>query len=199
MKKVITVLLYLAIAPSMAHAQVFRIGPRVGAGIAQIKRQKSTNSTTQESQKPLGPPRIGLGYQLGAFTRLSLPMLYIQPEVLITGARIKFGHEDDTFSLHFTKLDVPALVGISFLGCFRAQLGPVFSWLLYAKEEKNNVKKHYSNVTVGGQAGIGIDLANIIIDLKYERSFSRFGDKIADNDTKHGYDLLLLSVGFNML
>ena len=199
MKKVITVLLYLAIAPSMTHAQVFRIGPRVGAGIAQIRRQKSTNSTTQESQKPLGPPRIGLGYQLGAFTRLSLPMLYIQPEVLITGAKIKFGHEDDTFSLHFTKLDVPALVGISFLGCFRAQLGPVFSWLLYAKEEKNNVKKHYSNVTVGGQAGIGMDLANIIIDLKYERSFSRFGDKIADNDTKHGYDLLLLSVGFNML
>ena len=66
-------------------------------------------------------------------------------------------------------------------------------------QRDQEVTKHYSNVIVGGQAGIGMDLANIIIDLKYERSFSRFGDKIADNDTKHGYDLLLLSVGFNML
>lgn len=183
-------------ANSWAHATIFSIGPRIGASTFEVKINSSEGSTAHETLRP----QSGWGYHVGLFTRFDLRAIYIQPELLFTGSSAKFSPGNKAFTLSFNKLDVPAMVGCHFLGVFRAQLGPVFSWLFRAMEGNKKVKEHYcSPIVMGWQGGLGVDIWNMVIDLKYEGNLSRFGDQIAGMNTKHGYALWMLSVGFNML
>jgi len=45
---------------------------------------------------------------------------------------------------------------------------------------------------------VGVDVWNVLIDLKYEGTLSRFGDKIAGIRTNHGHALWSLGVGFKI-
>ena len=139
------------------------------------------------------------GYHVGFFTRFDLVAFHIQPEVLFTGASVQAKQRNGVFKLGFTKLDIPAMLGLSLLEVFRVQIGPVFSWLLSATEGNKDVKEHYSNMTTGWQAGLGVDIWKVCIDLKYEGSLSRFGDEIAGINTNHGHTMWMLSIGVNML
>lgn len=139
------------------------------------------------------------GYHVGVFTRLDLFTFYVQPEVLLTGYGAKFSKNNKVLQLGFTQLSIPAMVGRSFFRVFRAQIGPVFSLLLSAKEGEKDVKDHYSNTTIGWQGGLGFDAWKMVIDLKYEGNLSRFGSTIAGTRTNHRYALWILSVGVNIL
>lgn len=195
MKRVIIALLCFTISTSWAHANIFSIGPRIGLSVSQVKVNPPEGSTAHETLQL----KDGWGYHLGIFTRFDLFAVYIQPEVLITGSGAKFSQGNKEFKLSFNKLDVPAMVGLSFLGFVRAQLGPVFSLLISATEGETDVKNYYNRFTVGWQGGLGVDIWNMVIDLKYEGSLSSFGEKIAGIDTKHGHALWMLSLGFNIL
>lgn len=181
---------------SLAHANIFSMGPRIGASTFEVKINPPEGSTAHETLRL----QRGWGYHLGLFTRFDLLTFYIQPELLFTRSSAKFSPGNEALKLSFNKLDVPAVVGFHFLGVFRAQLGPVFSLLFRAIEGNKKVKEHYcSPIIVGWQGGLGVDIWNMVIDLKYEGNLSRFGDQIAGIDTKHGYALWMLSVGFNIL
>lgn len=195
MKRVITALFAFLITTSVAHATVFNLGPRLGGSISHLKVGLDKDSPEYEALNL----KSGLGYHLGIFARFSLSPLYIQPELLFSGAGAKF---DNTFSketkLCFTKLDLPAMLGLSFFNTVRVQVGPVFSLLLNALEEGNSAKEHYEDTTLGWQAGVGVDIWNIVIDFKYEGNLSRFGDKVGKFSTEQGYELWILSIGFKI-
>jgi Outer membrane protein beta-barrel domain len=193
MKHITITLLCFLLSASSTYARFFSIGPRIGASISQVHLTKGNKALT------------GLllendwGYHVGIFTRLALFGLYVQPEILFTSSGAKFSKNNKTLLLGLTQLAIPTMVGCYFFRVVRIQIGPVFSLLLSAEEDKKDVKKHYSNTTIGWQGGLGFDAWNMVFDLQYARSISRFGNEIAGMRTNHGYGLWILSIGVNVL
>ncbi len=194
MKKIIILQLCFALSCGMAHANIFSIGPRVSVSIFQGKVNLAQDTKPAHLQL-----KDHWGYHVGGFTRFTLFTFYVQPEVLFTHAGARFSRHNKIVELRCTKLDIPAMLGLSFFGVVRAQLGPVFSWLLSATEGDKNVKEHNSSITVGWQGGLGVDLWKMVIDLKYEGNLRRLGNEIAGMRTNRRHAMWVLSIGVNML
>lgn len=195
MKKTPIVLLCLFVSAPLTHASFFSMGPRVGGSTSQVSVNSASDNTALTGLKQTNH----WNYHAGVFTRFNLLLCYVQPEILFASFDAKSRKDNKVLKLSCTKLDIPAMVGFSFLGVLRVQLGPVFSWLLSAKEGTKNVRGRYSSTTTGWQAGLGVDIWKIVVDFKYESSASKFEDKNASISTEYGSAPWILSIGFNIL
>lgn len=114
-----------------------------------------------------------IGYHLGVFGQLGNDF-FLRPELIYT--KTKSSYDGDDFDM--SKLDLPVLVGIRFLGIARAFAGPDFQYILNTDFEGIDLGDTEKNFTVGLQIGVGADLGNIGIDLRYERGLSSNEAKI---------------------
>src|SRR5690606_16568211 len=131
--------------------------------------------------------------------------IYLQPEVLYTNTGGEFkedqGSTSVTYEATFNRMDVPIMFGFKLANFFRIQAGPVASFLL-DKDVSNNVNSgkmpDYKKSTLAYQAGIGLDVGNMILDLKYEGPFSKNSKSIAGFDTDQRQNQLILSLGIRL-
>lgn len=142
------------------------------------------------------PKSYEMGYHFGAFARIKILGLYIQPELLFSHAEtsIDFSETDavgqlksSTASIKYNNFDIPVLVGMK-LGPARFNLGPVASFKLSPNVEgaKGEVKQSLTSfsdatelATFGGQVGVGIDiLKKLTVDIRYEFPLSKLGDQV---------------------
>ncbi|MBD8489841.1 PorT family protein [Echinicola sp. CAU 1574] len=195
MKKICLVIIAILGISASLQAQDFSIGPKLGISQGNIK----VNGDGYES----GSDKFG--YHVGAFVRMGGNSLYLQPEVLYvnTGGEIKEtqGMEEKTYEASFNRLDVPVMLGFKLGDIFRIQGGPVASFLLNSEfeDELNGATvPDYKSSTIGYQAGIGVDIANMIIDLKYEGSLSKQAESIAGLETDQRQNQLILSLGLRL-
>lgn len=194
--KHIWILLVVAMGLSSSlYAQDFSIGPKVG--ISQGNIQVNGDGYESGSDK--------LGYHVGAFVRMGGNSLYVQPEILYvnTGGEIKETNMTDSraYEASFNRMDVPIMVGLKLGNTFRIQGGPVASFLINSKFKDDiapNPEPEYKKATVGYQAGIGLDIANMIIDFKYEGALSKQAERIAGFDTDQRQNQLILSLGLRL-
>lgn len=188
---------------SVSFSQSFMIGPRVGISSSRLEIDDNVNEVREGD--------ASFGFHAGLFTRFSSATLYIQPEILFTsnGGEIEFRDEVGNQIVNeyeFNKLDVPVMVGIKVLNVFRVQAGPIASLLLKADAKEggvtSDVKDNYKNATVGYQAGVGLDIGSLILDLKYEGNLSKFGDKVGIGGNTLNTDIRnnqwLLSLGIRL-
>jgi hypothetical protein len=191
MKKYILSLLIIAAACISARAQ-FSLGIKGGVNYSTIDANNLKNSSVA-------------GYQVGAFARIG-GGVYLQPEVYVSSTGGEFHSNDNVFSGHvnFTNLDVPVLVGARFgpknLN-FRLMAGPVFTSILNTSESLSqnfastyNDFGGYKGSAVDFQAGAGVDLGALTVDLRYQGGLSH----VNDNDSQR-QNLWALSVGFKIL
>jgi len=104
----------------------------------------------------------------------------------------------------FNKLDLPIMIGLK-LGPVRINAGPVGSLLINSPKDlisDPDFKAMYANLTVGYQAGLGLDiLKKLTIDLRYEGSLLKYqnqienlaGSKISLDDRPNAF---LMSIGY---
>ena len=177
----------------------FTLGPKLGLTSSSIDFDPFTiGGETISSGNAVA------GFQAGVFTRITLGFIYIQPEALFSqsGGEIQLddGVLTDIREVEFNKLDFPVMVGTKFLKVFRVQVGPTISMLLDAKVEglEEDIKSGYSDATIGYQAGVGVDLWNLIVDLKYEGSISTFGGELFGFETDQNQSQWIVSVGFKL-
>lgn len=187
---------------SSSYGQFFSIGPRVGVSSSKLEIRDNVQDVKEGD--------ASFGFHAGLFTRFSFTSLYIQPEVLFTnnGGKIEFedGVGNQIIEYDYNKLDVPVMIGFKFAKFFRIQAGPVASLLLKADAKEGgvtqDVKDNYNNATIGYQAGVGLDIGSLILDLKYEGNLSKFGDDIRIANNNFGTDLRhnqwLLSLGIKL-
>lgn len=134
----------------------------------------------------------------------------MQPELLFSssGGEIKVTDAsmslDETRELSFKKLEVPVLFGKKFAKVVRVNVGPSFNYLLKAESKVGSaaaidVKNDYKNATVGYQAGVGLDLGPIVLDLKYGGSLSKLGDAVGGYNTDQRQSTWILALGFSFL
>ncbi|HSJ66992.1 MAG TPA: porin family protein [Anditalea sp.] len=194
MKKLLIAIMGLFIIGSV-EAQDFSIGPKVG--VSQGNVNVSGDGFTSGDSK--------LGYHLGGFIRMGGNFFFIQPEVLYTNTGGDISRMDGnnrvTYEATFNRLDVPIMVGLKFANIFRIQAGPVANFLL-SSELRDNVDNiidpDYNTSSIGYQAGIGLDVGNMILDLKYEGPLGKTADSIVGFQTDQRQNQLILSLGIRL-
>lgn len=176
-------------------AQEFSIGPKVG--LSQGNVEVNGDGFSKGNSK--------MGYHVGLFARLGGNALYLQPEVLYTNTGGEFkevqGADEVNYEVTFNRLDVPVLVGLKLGNTFRIQAGPVASFMLnsdVARDVGNAALPSYQKSTLAYQAGIGLDIGNMILDFKYEGPLGNVSDKVAGFSTDQRQNQLILSLGIRL-
>lgn len=195
MKKILVFWLYFLSSTNSAHASVLKVGPYLGAHRARHQKHCGIDDTKLANLRTASC----WGYHVGAFARLSLLSFYIQPEIILTNTSIQHSKENKASFLRLTKLDMPTMIGCSFFRTVRIQTGPVFNVLLRTKKKSDNTQLHYKRPPVRWQAGLGVDIWKIIIDLKYETNIRRERGKTARIPTNDRHESWILSIGVNIL
>ena len=197
MKKVLLTIMALLMI-NIIYGQ-FTLGPRVGLSSSSIDFDSFTIGG-----ETISSGNATAGFHAGIFSRITLGFLYIQPEALFTqsGGEIQLNENglNEILDVKFNKLDFPVMLGTRFLKVFRIQAGPTLSLLLDAKAEglEEDIKSGYNDATIGYQAGVGIDLWSLILDLKYEGNLSTFGAELFGFETDQNNNQWIVSVGFKL-
>jgi hypothetical protein len=194
MKKLTLVVAVVLLTSAATFAQ-FNLGLKAGLNYATISAKD--NQFNEDGV---------LGYQTGIWARVG-KVFYVQPEVYLGTKSSDFtfttvGNLTVQENQKFTTLDVPVLLGTKIgTNKFNARLmaGPSFQFLL---DDNNSAFSQavdpsfykYKDFITNLQAGVGIDLGNISVDLRYETSLQ----DINDNDGQK-QNLLHLSLGFKLL
>lgn len=130
----------------------------------------------------------GYGYHFGLYSRLKLPLFYIEPAILLNSNKVSYnlaGNGTDSVFNNLKKeryynIDVPIMLGTK-IWFFRVQGGPVAHVFLNSSSELTDIKGYgekFKDARFGYQAGIGLDLKRLRLDVNYEGNFSSFGDTI---------------------
>ncbi len=138
------------------------------------------------------------GMHMGFFVQAKVGKIYLQPEVLFNSNTVNYNIRDfsggNTIDIikseTFQKLDLPVMLGVDY-GILRLQGGPVAHVHLNSRSELFDLDGYgqkFDEMTWGYQAGVGLDLWKVMIDLKYEGSFQKFGDHISFFDQDFNFD-----------
>lgn len=144
----------------------------------------------------------------GLMIQIQLGKLLIQPEFMLHSNSADFAITDvisaDTtvFREKYQYLDLPLLLGVR-LKPFRLHAGPVGHVYLSSITELDDLDAYsesFEKLTLGWQAGLGIDLWKFMIDFRYEGNFSKYGSHFQFFDQEYAFDQnpnrLSLTLGF---
>lgn len=195
MKKLILSLALLVVALT-GYSQGFSIGPKVG--LSQTKLDLKSDDFKSGDSK--------FGYHVGLFARIGLGPLFLQPEVLYTQTQGQFSFDEGVggikeYEADFNRVDIPVMVGFKMFKFLRLQAGPIASINVNSelKDAGKTVQNaQFEDATIGYQAGLGLDIGNLIIDAKYESSLDKFRGNMAGFNTDQRVNQWILSVGFRL-
>lgn len=197
MKKLFTLTLLLFFIGLNAEAQIFTIGPKFGV-----------SNTTLSIKDNVGEYESGeakYSYHGGLFARVKITGFYIQPEIYFNSVNGEYvdpnrAPDDQKVEFNRNKIDMPILFGWK-MGPLRINAGPVASFNLNDEVDTsspNSAVSEYKNAVFAYQAGIGVDISKLIIDLRYEGNLSN--QAVLGNDEGGvRVNQVMLSVGLKLL
>jgi len=200
MKKLFMAGCLLLITGLSAYAQKFSLGIKGGVNYSSLKTK---DNLTDENNI--------MGYQVGVFARAGATGLYFQPELYLgtkgteyTMIQTSSETVEQKAKVKFTTLDLPLLLGTK-IGVDKLNLrfmaGPVVSFKI---DDETTFPSAYSQVSdfgnyknqaLGIQAGGGVDLGNLTLDLRYEAGLSNLSESEKYNQKQN---LFHLSLGFKL-
>jgi len=193
MKKLFTLTLLLFFIGLSAEAQIFTIGPKFG--ISSTRLSISENAENYMS----GDARYS--YHGGLFARVKIAGFYIQPEAYFNAVRGEYIDPNrpvnEPIKFNQNKIDMPVLFGWK-MGPLRINAGPVASFNLDDLEDFEDADvDDYKTAVFAYQAGIGVDISKLIVDLRYEGNLSKQAIIGGNGDVK--VNQIMLSVGLKLL
>lgn len=224
-------LLLLTLLPGVATAQFggkfFSFGLKVGANFSQLKTLEFQTPRLTSGGVPFlnggsivydffrSNDKRTTGIVGGAYLRFGRGF-FVQPELLISSKGGSFdivqtGLATQQVNVKFTTFDIPLLIGFK-LGPLRVNAGPMAS--LTVSEDKNlkdSFKQYttqpigdtFKQATFGYQAGAGISLLGLQLDVRYEGNLSdlsEVGIKTPNSDARFAAKTSLwqITVGFGL-
>lgn len=135
------------------------------------------------------------GLLAGVFVRINLSKFYLQPEAYFAKKGGDFQYTNSSNAIFtqqndFNTIDIPVLIGLKLIDLkvvnLRIMAGPMAS-LIIGKDIKyqlNGIETSFSgsptenfkNTIWGIQAGMGIDVLNFTLDVKYEWGINNISD-----------------------
>ncbi len=146
------------------------------------------------------------GYQAGVWARIGGAGVHFQPELYVTGksteAKLVDADRDAEGNITFTSLDLPLLLGTRIgLGPagLRIVAGPVVSFVVDKNigESLSQVTQfsEYKNQAWAVTGGLGLDVSNFRVDLRYEHGLS----ELSKNDSApQKLNLWTVGVGYRL-
>ncbi len=218
MTKKVLLLLALCCMSQAAFPQV-RFGLRAGIISPDLNINDQLQFQNGKNQPALFATSIEerqLGFQAGLMVQIELPEVPIMiiPELLFTSVRNEVNVSASVLSSsqatvsrlateQFSRVDLPVLAALK-LGPLRVQAGPVASFVLSENgdvfdafdELSSEISaaaslegQEVSNITVGYQAGLGINILNkLALDVLYEGSLSKISDGITIGGVSGTFD-----------
>ena len=194
-------------AAAFAHAQV-SLGVRANALFNTSSSRWSDISST--AQGALNNPKDVAGFNVGLSAKIKLPIvsLFVMPEIYYTNFKSKATYVEANgnsveLSAKSNRLDIPVMVGFDVIGPLSVFTGPVFSTNLSNNDTFQNFKEDTSkNFSVGYQFGANVKISKLIVNARYEGSFSKDQRKFINNVTGNGvnYDnrpsLFMVGLGY---
>jgi len=190
MKNMMIVLCMLTIsyAANAQYDPAVRFGIKAGANLSNINGSKDLSLSSGGNAFDFRDnDNRSLGFAGGVFFRFG-KTLYIQPEILLSQKGGKFNvYEDGVLNdgkvdVRFSNLDVPVLFGLRVAKFFRVNVGPMASLRLNKNGEigdsfnditgENSGAEFKNRLAFGYQAGVGLDLGRLSLDVRYEGNFT---------------------------
>lgn len=196
-QKILWAALAILICSSVSYGQSrnFKFGVKGGANLSNLKGDDVVASNDPSVRIGNTDARL-TGFVGGVFVRLG-SSIFVQPELLLSQKGGSFnvfrsgvGNEMNTVNVRFTNLDVPLMLGIRIGDVLRLNAGPIASLRLSEngglREALNevgarSVEDNYKQAALGYQAGVGFDIGNLSLDLRYEGNFTNIMDVNTDN------------------
>jgi hypothetical protein len=176
-KKLLALLFVLVFAKANISFAQFSLGIRGGVNFSQLKTD-NTQSIGANLQQSLDTKT---GYVGGVYARIG-SKLFLQPELIFSAkggsVNILKNGTSQTVAIDYTNFDVPLLIGYKF-GPIRLNAGPMASFTVSnngldeaLKSVSSNLGESFKKASYGYQAGGGVDLGSLSLDLRYEGSLS---------------------------
>jgi Outer membrane protein beta-barrel domain len=201
MKRIIVIALVVLV--SIPAFSQFKFGLKAGVSTTNLSMADLKTVTSGNTSYTVDAVTAAkYGFHGGAFVRLTLFGIYLQPELLFTTRTNEYTvnqlNANGSLTLlpvvkqNFNKLDIPVMLGLK-LGPLRVNAGPVGSLLINSPKaliSNPDYKNNYSRITIGYQAGLGFDLFNILtFDLRYEGNLKKYQNQIQNlTGTKFNLD-----------
>ena len=172
-----------------------------GFGIKAGLNYNANGDYIEAAQAAAENPDRNVGYHIGFYGKLG-NQVYLRPEIIFT--KTKSDYNGDDFDM--SKLDIPVLLGTKVIGPLHAFGGPAFQYILNTEFDGITIDDVENDFTVGLHLGVGVNLGNIGVDLRYERGFSeneaRFINtnitSVEDSRLDTRPDQLILSLSINL-
>jgi hypothetical protein len=200
MKKIVLAFAIIA-SGFMAQAQMLDFGLKAGLNFSELSNNRTDLYSGTSS---------ATGYLGGVYGRVGLLGFFVQPEVVYSQRKGAFTSRTDGTAVINTLsyIDVPVLLGFKF-AFFRINAGPNFQFLAKAKQsgtdaakDPNFSKDNYNSSTIGYQAGVGLDLLKLSLDLRYDGNFGSLGKEVTVAGQNFNYStrasMWQLSLGFKI-
>jgi hypothetical protein len=205
-KKLLILFFFFTLAKvNASHAQ-FSLGIRGGINFSQLKTDFKSQSFSDNLQQSLDTKT---GYVGGVYVRIG-SKFFIQPELIFSakGGSINIlkNGTQQSVAIDYTNIDVPLLVGLK-VGPLRINAGPMASFTVSSKGLDEAIKTYSSNLgesfkkaSYGYQAGGGVDLGSLSLDLRYEGSLSEVSSLSSSNiNFSQKGNLWQLTLGLRLL
>lgn len=196
MKRILTLTALLFFIGVTAKAQIFTVGPKLG--VSNTTLSIKDNVATYESGE------AKYSYHAGLFARVKITGFYIQPEIYFNSVNGEYINADPNQPVNEQrvefdqrKIDMPVLFGWK-MGPFRINAGPVASFNIGDEVDFDDSVSEYKNAVFAYQAGIGLDISKLIVDLRYEGNLSNQAI-LGDDEAKVRVNQIMLSVGLKLL
>jgi opacity protein-like surface antigen len=163
-----------------------------GFGIKGGMNYNSNGQYFKDAEAIWGDPKNNLGYHLGIFGKINAGPVFLRPEINYTNIK----SEINLVQLETQRLDAPVLVGINLLGPLVSVFaGPSFHY--YIEDELRDFE--FDKFNAGYQFGVGLNLGNVGLDLRYERVLNGQTvniDNVFTGDGDFRFQQLMLGLSF---
>jgi len=191
MKKLIILSTFILVAFAGRSQEFFNAGLKAGLNTSKISTHVA-DYTPQTINK----------YSVGAFARLSLGPIYIQPEAYYNskgGEYIDKVNISTINSFDLKTIDVPALIGFKIIDQkafnLRIMAGPVFSFVTDKSTSSQLTESAIKDNFFGWQYGAGVDFLFLTLDARME-SYSNNLYDTPEFDSKNG--TFVISLGLKL-
>jgi hypothetical protein len=197
----------------------FRFGLKGGVNLSNIRGNDLSLGSGSSAFNFKDNSNRSTGFVGGVFMRFGRNF-YIQPEFLFSQKGGTFNaykdgltNEEGKVDVRFSNFDVPVLIGGRIGKVFRINVGPVASLRLtnngkigdsFRNYTGENAQDEYNNnVTFGYQAGVGLDLGRLSLDVRYEGNLNdvvsiQYGNQNTATQFGRQSNLWQATVGFSI-
>lgn len=171
MKKLLCIAIALISLQGFAQKET---GIGIKAGLNYSQNGDLKTAVTTAANDIIAGSNQKMGYHLGVYAKMKLPIFYLRPELIFTHTKSEYDFSGGNGVYSQSKIDLPILLGYELIGPLHVFAGPSIQLVLGNEFDLKSVALTdlEKNTTIGFQFGAGLNLGRLGLDVRFERGLS---------------------------